>query len=108
MKARFEEAKGRELALTRGNQVPEKPQSSTTKTPSRDVNPWKDITCHNCGLKGHLMCACPYPCQTKGDQEAGGKKPQASLKRMATEPSQGGDETEELGRKLHEAELAKP
>ena len=116
VKARFEEAKARELALTRGNQVPKKPQeNSTSKTPSRDVNPkpttskgdWKDRTCHNCGLKGHLMRACPYPRQTKGDQEAGGKRPQASLKRMATEPSQGGDEIEELRRKLHEAELAK-
>ena len=113
VKARFEEAKSRELAQARGGQTPKKPQENpSSKNLAKDTSPkpgaskgdWKEKTCHNSSLKGHLIRFCPYP-PTKGDREAGGKKPQPSTKCMIPDqPSN--DDVDELRHKLHEAELA--
>ena len=89
LKARFEEAKSKELSpakptsqpkqtskgatpVTTGNCTSGSSKSGTTlgrTTTHSDGNVRK---CYNCGLEGHMARACPYLKQPKKDSEARG------------------------------------
>ena len=90
VKARFEEAKSRELAAVfpsaqkkPGNTaplVPPAPSGSSSKDPvkppqSAAGGPKTDRKCFNCGLGGHLAASCPYPKPSRRDKEARGQGP---------------------------------
>ena len=115
MKARFEEAKKRELSTSRTAPLPRSdsctpPSSTQRNVPPISVSDPKSKTCYNCGLKGHMARSCPYPRQQKADKEARGRK-DTSVACVETGTQGGTSQTpeekiEELRRKLHEAELA--
>ena len=94
VKARFEEAKKRELNVvrtqTQGQLPARKPpvvssqnqgpfvQKSYPKNPAPSHNAGLSDrgsrACFNCGMSGHLSRTCPYPRQSKGNQEANGRR----------------------------------
>ena len=121
-KARFEEAKRRELDATKGNSSSKKPppggtQGSAPKgeqcsleksSPKKPFVPLASRTCFNCGMSGHLSRDCSYSRPQKGDKEAKGKKG-ASVASVTTagDPQDTGESTVvKLRRQLQEAELA--
>ena len=102
LKARFEEAKGRELApeasrspaVTKSYTPRSKPPSQTQSFPlpssqvPQSSRPRSDTPtngnppsstrargkCFNCGLEGHMARDCPYPRRNKRDEEARGRR----------------------------------
>lgn len=126
LKARFEEAKRRELTTFKNNQAPpRKPGGGSIPSPptknhhnhAQDSRPTSNNTgkldrgsknCFNCGLSGHMMRACPYPKPKKGDKESHGRPGPATASIAGVEKSnqQTSKRIEELRNELHEAELA--
>ena len=117
VKARFEEAKKKELDLSRTTSShPKKFNTVTSPNPSRsDSNssgrssPKNTPTvikgaCFNCGMPGHLARSCSYPKQPKGDKEAKGKKA-PSVASVATEDSRQ-SKIATLRKQLQEEEIA--
>ena len=84
VKARFEEAKKRELAAIKVTNPQKKPAESPSETtPSRSVpkitptnmgTAKTDKSCYNSGMQGHVVQSCPYPQQRKSDQVARGPR----------------------------------
>ena len=64
VKARFEEAKARELGKV-SNSSQEKPDSSgsSLRTPTTESPPrsHRNVECRNCGRYGHIVCYCHNP-----------------------------------------------
>ena len=121
VKARFEEAKKRELAASKTTPPPKKssavphqsaPAKSTASTTQADSGTQKSDpkskACFNCGMHDHLQRSCPYPRRQKTDREAHGRNKASSVARVEQEttPLSPNELVEELRRKLHEAELA--
>ena len=122
-KARFEEAKLRELPGSNPKKTPpvtgspSNPNtSSTPKGFSRQQGNQADEPkgCYNCGMVGHLKKSCPYPRYNKSGQEAPGKRNAPNQKNTSVAqlivPSESGQNSgkqkvEELRRALREAEL---
>lgn len=120
VKARFEEAKRRELDSAKVNVSQKKPGTSGVqdgadrnrslrtdgKSPAQGSK-----TCFNCGMTGHLIRNCPYPKQ-KGDKEARTDKEAKTKKTSGVATIEAGTDSDpksqiaELRRKLHEAEVA--
>ena len=89
MRARFEEAKDRELSLAKSAITHRKVQPAVQPSPPRPTNGLNRTTrmmqkgnvqdstslktngtlrkCYNCGLKGHLARSCPYPKSSRGE-----------------------------------------
>ena len=122
VKARFEEAKSKELGtpeplqrktvasdqtppmsdlLVSGNRPPRWP-SAPQATPQRTTN--NSRQCYNCGMAGHLAHSCPYPKPFRKDAEATGR----SVFEVSVE--EGADKNKgkikQLRRELREAEVA--
>ena len=128
LKARFEEAKKRELkGLSTPNQksgpTPQRrPQGYGSGIVSEPRNPpgrnpqvsggTGQISCFKCGMAGHIARFCPYSKQQKNDGEAKGKKDgEAKGKKgasVASVRSEGEAKTkvDDLRRQLQEAEVA--
>ena len=80
-RARFEQAKGRELPNPRSNtthkktfptnqqDLPAKDQRTGMTSPQPTV-PRKGRQCFNCGLEGHMARSCPYPKSSRRQHEA--------------------------------------
>ena len=128
LKARFEEAKKRELkGLSTPNQksgpTPQRrPQGNGSGSVSEPRNPpgrnpqvsggTGQISCFKCGMAGHIARFCPYSKQQKNDGEAKGKKDgEAKGKKgasVASVRSEGEAKTkvDDLRRQHQEAEVA--
>ena len=134
LKARFEEAKRKELAAIKTNPLPKKPvpsqsvpppQRSTpspqrsTPSPQRSTprptannasNPRPDPksrACFNCGMQGHLARSCPYPRQQRDREAHGRREPAVACVETEVVSTKSPEErVEDLRRQLHEAELA--
>ena len=119
VKARFEEAKRRELAANRtlqslkkpaGNppQGPAKKPAGTSTTPNTtETSTWTERgnwSCYKCGGAGHIARYCPDPRRPKGDREAHGRKGNSVA--CVSPAEKRDDPAEELRRELHKAELA--
>ena len=121
MKARFEEAKRKELNPARTTTTqPKKVQSiSPTTSTSSTFKPSKQIPrtgssdtavsgntrkCYNCGLNGHMARACPYPNSARRDGEATGRP--VSVVSVEGRTDERRQRIQELRRELREAELA--
>ena len=115
MKARFEEAKKRELAVVssinhqKKGGVPDY-ESSLKKGPVQHATNGRvekaHKNCFNCGMSGHMMKSCPYPKQKKEDRESRGRKDPS----IATVTAQANkmrikSEIEKLQRKLNKTEI---
>jgi hypothetical protein len=121
VKARFEEAKKRELAASKTTPPPKKssitphqsaPAKSTASAAqansgTQKLDP-KSKACFNCGMHDHLQRSCPYPRRQKTDREAHGRNKASSVARVeqGATPLSPDELVEKLRRKLHEAELA--
>lgn len=120
VKARFEEAKRRELAAPKGIRdfTPRKPpmppnigtvakDGHYSKSPQSGSNApgtgRQDTTAWKCGMPGHLARACPYPRPNRRDHEAKGH-PAHSV--SAVRPVEAGTPLRDLREQLQEAELA--
>ena len=129
VKARFEEAKRKELATVRSTPQPKRPVTSqngtapprsTPNTPnttpssaSQQKSNSKPKGCFNCGMQGHFLRTCPYPRQQKDREASGRKETSVACVEPTRNPPSGGEPTlslaekvEDLRRKLYEAELA--
>ena len=121
LKARFEEAKGRELPIAaqkppvRSLPTSKAPRSNGGGTsPSPPTTPVKTATtnssgtkntrgkCFNCGLEGHLARACPYPKRNKRDEEVHGPR-RSTVSALAGEGDDTEKEIEELEQTLKAA-----
>ena len=121
LKARFEEAKNKELATTRTTTTPQKKSgpptstSSSTSTPNKSSRqvPKTDTAdtasskangnsrkCYNCGMGRYLARVCPYPKSSRRESEAAGRPV------SVVSVDEGKQRIKELRRKLQEAELA--
>ena len=124
MKARFEEAKRRELAAVRttcsipkkvSQRTPIAPANSAWKFPSRfrktdtpdtAVQKMSGSTrrCYNCGLSGHIARVCPYPKPSRRDGEATGRP--VLVVSVDGRTNERGQRIKDLRQELREAELA--
>ena len=122
LKARFEEAKGRELIADGIRSHPAarsqrpvggetlQPAQPTSTTQTRGVTsgppPPKGAKpkCFNCGLEGHIARACPYPRKGRRDEEARGQR-RGTMSALVGEGDDVQKEIEELKQKLHCAQL---
>ena len=118
-KARFEEAKSKELkALTRPPPPMKKPNNGGPLPGTPPKHPAKWLTsgtaekgdsqnrkCFNCGLTGHMRRDCPYPKQSKGGNEARGRSTVANVTSGKPSSSHSKKRIDELRRQLREAEL---
>ena len=121
VKARFEEAKRRELAANRtlqsykkpaGNppQGPAKKPAGTSTTPNTTETSTRtkrgNWSCYKCGGAGHIARYCPDPRRPKGDREAHGRKGNSVARVSPAEKRDDpAERVEELRREL-KAELA--
>ncbi len=114
VKARFEEAKRRELDSAKASANPKKPVTGGVQDGAdKNRSPRTDgkspaqgsRTCFNCGMTGHLFRNCPYPKQ-KGDKEAEAKKNNTAANIEADTETDPKSQIAELRRKLYEAEVA--
>ena len=125
IRAKFEEAKGKELAAAKNVAFQKKPAVPTTprgppeNTTLRGQNqgtnpgfsairpPKSGRECFNCGMEGHLARACPYPKQPKSPREAQGRKEKV-MSAVTSDDSRASKEqrVEELRKQLREAEMA--
>ncbi len=120
VKARFEEAKKKELDAARtpaypkkatGGNAPGPTQKSDSSVPpprsDSKPQPVGSRNCYNCGMTGHMIRNCPYPKQQRGDKEARPRKNSAVATITAGEATQSQkSQIAELRQRLHEAELA--
>ena len=121
LKARFEEAKKRELRELSLRTLPP-PQkklpvsgsgSTPRTTPATQNPPWRappanvgtSRACFNCGMTGHLAQACPYPRQLRKEREAHGRKEPAIANVRTGEDEQLEERILELKKELHAAEM---
>ena len=86
VKARFEEAKRRELTVVSTNLSKKHgmPAAGEISTQGEKKGPVPNTgngrsekggkNCYNCGMSSHLMRNCPYPKQGRGSREAAGRK----------------------------------
>ena len=127
LKARFEEVKGRELALEVNRstvtkqhtpkpkltqlmlpsqvstaQAPSEPAQKADASASSSTSRVGRMKCFNCGLEGHMARACPYPRKSRRDDEARGRREPAVSALASGEEDQ--KQIEELRRQLQEAE----
>jgi hypothetical protein len=126
LKARFEEAKGREFAGHQSGSQPSKELPPKNRgTPKRqevtsapDARPWTTQkpeaqtakgtrpikgTCFNCGLEGNMYRACPYPKKKQQEGEARGRK-EGTMSALTTSRRQAQKKIEDLRKQLQEAE----
>ena len=131
LKARFEEAKGRELApeasrspaVTKSYTPRSKPPSQTQSFPlpssqvPQSSRPRSDTPtngnppsstrargkCFNCGLEGHMARDCPYPRRNKRDEEARGRR-EPAVSALTSEEDEDQRKIGELRRQLQELE----
>jgi hypothetical protein len=119
-RARFEEAKSKELAAARASSKSSNKgnppgsgasASAVPRTGSPKTNPPSQTSaqgegsarkCFNCGLEGHLIRACPYP-KTKKDTKAKGRKEGTVTAIHEAETPE--HRVEKLRRSLREAEM---
>ena len=125
LKARFEEAKGREFAEHVSGTQPSKetqskfkgtlkrPDSITTSEdrPQTTTKPLAPPTqgartsrgrCFNCGIKVHMSRACPYP-KKKWQEEAHGQR-EGTMSALTTSRREAEKKIEDLRKQLQEAE----
>ena len=128
VKAKFEEAKLRDLAKTKGY-VPQNKFTNPMKGPAKDAakgavtsldktsskgtggtdgsSKFASQKCFNCGLEGHMARACPYPKKTNSSKEAHGRAEKVVSATIPTKPDTPSQQKiAELRRKLQEAKLA--
>ena len=88
-KARFEEAKARELGrVSNSSQEKSDPPVSSAKTltPTTESRSHRNVECRNCGRYGHIARYCRSSRQQRGE-EARGRPPQTSAQMAAVVPS---------------------
>ena len=101
-KARFEEAKARELGKTSStSQEKTETPGSNAKTPPTEQRLHRNVECHNCGHRGHIARYCHSSRQQKGE-EAKGRPPQRSTQVAAVVPVE--ERIASLKSQLQEAE----
>ena len=119
-KARFEEAKRKELLNVQPPKRPTPAASGQNQNQNQGVTPSmvhpvptqreevqsRPGKCYRCGRPGHVARACPYPKPSKGQEAHGCKEPAVANVTTAKETGQEERKIEELRRELHEAELA--
>ena len=131
-KARFEEAKLKELSSHNGGQQQKRtfpPRVGHTNRPSQVTTPpvtsvqprstdggeqskdrrgRRSVTCYQCGMEGHMRSNCPYPRQPREGTESRGRPQVKSMSHEeSATPSTGKQkEIQELREKLRQAELA--
>ena len=129
-KARFEEAKRKELSSRNAGLQLKKnfpPRGGQANRPSQVTNPpasspqpkpgdagqqhgdrrGKSVTCYKCGMEGHVRSRCPYPRQQEGTESQG--RPQVkniSHETPETPLTQNQMEIRELRERLRRVELA--
>ena len=127
MKARFEEAKQKELARVapsdnHGNQrrtggqkdttppPPLKSSSTSSSSENQGKKPGRLTAatkgCFNCGLTTHLVKDCPYPKQPRKDREAHGVNPAVAMVTLGDETRKIMDQITKLQKELKEKEIA--
>ena len=122
IRAKFEEAKGKELAAARSVAFQKKPavpttprgppENTTLQRQNQGTNPGfrppkSGRECFNCGMEGHLARTCPYRKQPKSQKEAQGRK-EKMMSVVTSDDSKVSKEqrVEELRKQLREAEMA--